>query len=110
MKPIESVFLPKSRWYTSRNTERQLLMFADVLAMLSAFCGAVFWMALARGTSESGQAALELSIGQVRPQAYLGLTFITLTIFRVKGHYTKRKPFANELKDILTVIAMLAVA
>ncbi len=84
-------------------------MFADVLAMLAAFCVAVAWMAVVRGSAITEDHALSFSIDQVRPQAYLGLVLITLTIFRAKGHYTKRKPFANELKDILGVIAILAV-
>lgn len=109
MKPIESIPLPKSTWYTSRNTERQLLMFADVLAMMAAFCAAVMCMAVARGSGLTDTRSLSFSVGQIRPQVYVGLILITLIIFRAKGHYTKRKPFANELKDILGVIAALAV-
>lgn len=110
MKPIETIFLPKSKWYTSRNTEHQLLMIADVLAMLAAFCAAVLWIAIARGAEITDSGALSFSMGKIRPQVYVVLILITLTIFRAKGHYTKRKPFANELKDILSVIAVLAVA
>lgn len=83
-------------------------MFADVLAMLAAFCIAVMCMALGYD-ADTTPYHLSFSIGDVRPQAYLVLTFITLTIFRAKGHYTKRKPFANELKDILGVVAVMAV-
>jgi undecaprenyl-phosphate galactose phosphotransferase len=110
MNSIETFVLPKSNWYTSRHTERQLLMFADVLAMLAAFCIAVMSIAMARGPSFWEDDALAVALGQTRPQAYLGLILVTLTIFRAKGHYTKRKPFANELKDILGVLAVLAVA
>lgn len=109
MNPIETFVLPKSNWYTSRHTERQLLIFADVLAMLAAFCMAVMLIALARGPTFWEDDSLSVSIGQTRPQAYIGLILITLTIFRLKGHYTKRKPFANELKDVLGVIAVLTV-
>jgi undecaprenyl-phosphate galactose phosphotransferase len=109
MKPIETIVLPKSKWYTSANTERQLLMFADVLAMLAAFCTAVMCIAFVDGSSFDTNRSLAFSVGQVRPQAYIFLILVTLTIFRAKGHYTKRKPFANELKDILSVIAILAV-
>jgi undecaprenyl-phosphate galactose phosphotransferase len=109
MNPIETFVLPKSKWYTSRNTETQLLMFADALAMLAAFCVAVIWVALGRGAQIGGDDSFPFSMGQIRPQAYLGLILITLIIFRAKGHYTKRKPFANELKDILGVVAVLAV-
>lgn len=108
MKPIESIFLPKTKWYASRTTERQLLIFADVLAMLTAFCVSVIWMSIARGSAAIDNSS-RFPIDQVRPQAYVGLLLITLAIFRIKGHYTKRKPFANELKDILSVIAMVAV-
>lgn len=110
MKPIETHVLPKSKWYTSRSAERQLLMLADVVAMLAAFCVAAIWVAMARGTEIAHPHSLGISVEQVRPQAYLGLILITLTIFLAKGHYTKRKPFANELKDILGVIAVLAIA
>lgn len=109
MNSIETFVLPKSTWYTSRSTERQLLIFADVLAMLAAFCVAVIWMSIARGSSFLFGDSMSFSVGQVRPQVYLVFIITILTIFHTKGHYTKRKPFANELKDVLAVIAVLAV-
>jgi undecaprenyl-phosphate galactose phosphotransferase len=109
MKPVESIFLSKHKWYTSRNSERRLLIFADVLAMLAAFCAAVILVALFRGSSIAEDASLSLSVDQLRPQAYFALILVILTIFRAKGHYTKRKPFSHELKDILSVIAVLAM-
>jgi undecaprenyl-phosphate galactose phosphotransferase len=109
MNPIETFVLPKSKWYTSRSMERQLLIFTDVIAMLAAFCIAVLWIAITRGSLVSDDESMSFSVGHVRLQAYLALTFITLTIFYAKGHYTKRKPFANELKDILGIIAALAL-
>lgn len=109
MKPVESILSPKSTWYTSRNSERRLLIFADVMAMFGAFCAAVISTALFRGTPVASDASLSFAVGQLRPQAYIGLILITLTIFRAKGHYSKRKPFSNELKDILGVVAVLAV-
>jgi undecaprenyl-phosphate galactose phosphotransferase len=109
MNPVEPIFLPKYKWYTNRHAERRLLMFADMLAMLGAFCTAIILLAVMRGSSIMNDASLLFSVDQRRPQAYLGLIFITLTIFRAKGHYTKRKPFSNELKDILGVIAVLAM-
>lgn len=109
MKPVESIFLPKYKWYTSRHSERRLLIFADLLGMLGAFCAAVIFVALFRGSSIVRDASISLGVDQLRPQAYFGLILITLTIFRAKGHYTKRKPFSHELKDILSVIAVLAM-
>jgi undecaprenyl-phosphate galactose phosphotransferase len=109
MKPIDTISLPKSTWYTSRRTELQLLILADVLAMLAAFCGAMLWGAAAHGYGIADTRWMSLSIAQGRTQAYIFLILITLTIFRGKGHYTKRKPFANELKDILSIISILAV-
>jgi len=47
-----------------------------------------------------------LSFG--RSQIYASLILLSVAVFWGKGHYSKRKPFANEVKDILKIT--LAVA
>ena len=46
--------------------------------------------------------------GTVRAQIYLMLIILSIGVFWGKGHYSKRKPFSNEIKDVLKVT--LAVA
>jgi undecaprenyl-phosphate galactose phosphotransferase len=43
-----------------------------------------------------------------RLQSYAALLVLAVAIFWGKGHYSKRKPFANEIKDVLQISLALA--
>jgi undecaprenyl-phosphate galactose phosphotransferase len=110
MKPIESIFLKKTQWYTSRSLEKWLLLFADLGAMLTALAVSFVSVELMRNAPGISftSAGLEI-LGEARLPAYLLLTGVLVTAFGAKGHYTKRKPFANEIKDILNVVIIIAM-
>jgi undecaprenyl-phosphate galactose phosphotransferase len=108
MRPIESVFLPKTRWYSHRRFEKWLLLSTDIvavmLAFILAFVGAAF---LHRGTAPADGLTSSLSI--MRLQGYAVLLSVAVIAFWSKGHYSKRKPIANEVKDVLAVTLTLAL-
>ena len=108
MKPIESIFLPKVKWYCSRRFEKSLLICTDIVSMAMVFAIAVMLTAPLRGTSVLSRDAWAPVLGSVHPQIYLFLVVLSVGVFWGYGHYSKRKPFANEVKDVLKVT--LAVA
>jgi undecaprenyl-phosphate galactose phosphotransferase len=108
MKPIESIFLPKTKWYCNRRFEKALLIATDIFSMALAFAIAALIAAPFHGTSFFSHDAWAPLFGTVRAQIYLLLIILTVGVFWGKGHYSKRKPFANEIKDVLKVT--LAVA
>lgn len=108
MKPIESVFLPKTKWYCNRRFEKALLISIDIISMALAFATAVIVVALLRGTSGFSGEAWSPALNSVVLRIYLALMVLSIGVLWGKGHYSKRKPFSNEVKDILKV--MLAVA
>lgn len=108
MKPIESIFLPKVKWYCNRRFEKSLLICTDIVSMAMVFAIAVMLTAPLRGTSVFSRDAWAPVLGSVHPQIYLFLVVLSVGVFWGYGHYSKRKPFANEVKDVLKVT--LAVA
>ena len=44
----------------------------------------------------------------MRVQIYLVLALLAFGLFWAHGHYGRRKPFANEIKDVLKVMLCLA--
>ncbi|MGX4640641.1 undecaprenyl-phosphate galactose phosphotransferase WbaP [Massilia sp. SYSU DXS3249] len=106
MKPIESIFLPKTQWYCTRDFERWALLCTDVVAMTLALLLAPV---LATPLHQFGSSPdLVASINWGRLQNYAALGAVMVAAFWAKGHYGKRKPFANEVKDVLTVISVVA--
>jgi undecaprenyl-phosphate galactose phosphotransferase len=108
MKPIESVFLPKTKWYCNRRLEKWFVVGSDLVSTAGAFCAALAFVAPWHG----GQAFNGIASPDFTParlQAYLALVFVMIGTFWAQGHYTKRKPVANEIKDILKVTLGLAM-
>lgn len=101
MKPIESIFLPKVKWYCSRRFEKFLLICTDIVSMLMAFAIGVMFTAPLRGMPAISHDAWVPVLGSVHPQIYLFLVVLSVGVFWGNGHYSKRKPFANEVKDVL---------
>lgn len=102
MKPIEGIFLQKAKWYCSRNMEKYFLTIADALAMFAAFWFAGQWML---GAEELNSWGLDGS----HSLSYFFLSLITLGIFKLKGHHAKRRPYSNEIKEILKVVMIMAL-
>jgi undecaprenyl-phosphate galactose phosphotransferase len=108
MKPIESIFLPKTKWYCNRRFEKSMLICTDIFSMALAFIVAVMLAAPFHGHSTFSSEAWEPALSSGSLQIYSVLILLSVGVFWGKGHYSKRKPFANEIKDILKVT--LAVA
>lgn len=108
MKPTESIFLPKTKWYCSHRFEKPQLICTDFISMSLAFAIAAIMAAPFHGTSISSADVWKpvLSLGQA--EIYLMLTALSTAVFWGKGHYSKRKPFANEIKDVLQVTLVVA--
>lgn len=108
MKPIESIFLPKTKWYCNRRFEKSLLICTDIVSMALAFILAVMIAAPFHGNEVFENEAWAPALNSGSIQIYLVLIVLLVGVFWGKGHYSKRKPFANEIKDVLKVT--LAVA
>jgi len=108
MKPIESVFLPKTKWRNNRRFEKSFLIFTDIFSMALAFAIAVMAAAPYHGNKIFSSEAWLPALNSGSLQIYLILVILSVGVFWGKGHYSKRKPFSNETKDVLKVI--LAVA
>lgn len=103
MKPIESIFLPKTKWYCDRRFEKGLLICTDIASMTLAFISSVIIAAPFHGNSVFSAEAWAPALNSGPLQIYLVMMFLSVGIFWGKGHYSKRKPFANEIKDILKI-------
>lgn len=110
MKPIESIFSRKNHWYHGRQAERWLLVSADVIAMLMSFIFATILSGLIKYHSFNSHAvygADSQTLAHFR--SFLGVILCGIIAFESKGTYTKRKPFSNEIRDLLTVVLILAL-
>lgn len=103
MKPIESVFLPKTKWYCNRRFEKALLVSIDMFSMALAFMVAVAIVAFFHDTSVFSSEAWAPAVNSAASQIYITLVILFTGILWGKGHYSKRKPFSNEIKDVLKV-------
>jgi len=108
MKPTESIFLQKAKWYSDRRFEKWLLLSTDVVAVMLALVLAVAAAAVFRDPA-GRMAVMSSAFSSARLQGYAALFGVMVIAFWSKGHYSKRKPFANEVKDVLTVTATLAL-
>lgn len=110
MKPIESVFLRKKKWYHGRQAERWLLVTTDVIAFIVSFILA----AILSGFIHLHYLGNEMMLGAdpLTPrffQIYLVIILFGVIGFESKGNYTKRKPYSNEIRDLLAVVAVLTL-
>lgn len=71
--------------------------------MVLAFSLAVMIAAPIHGNEVFTEEAWLPALNSGSLQIYFFLVFLSVGIFWGKGHYSKRKPFANEIKDVLKV-------
>lgn len=110
MKPIEAVFLRKTKWYCSKEIEKWLLVSIDFVAMMTAFCLARIFMSMAEyqpidNAFESWWKEQDFT----RLWTYFGLVSLTIGAFWSKGHYSKRRPYWNGIREILNITLVLAL-
>jgi len=108
MKPIESIFLSKTKWYGSRRFEKAFLIYTDIVSMSFAFVVAVMIAAPFHGNAVFASESWLPVLNSGSLQIYSVLVLLAVAMFWGKGHYSKRKPVANEIKDILKVILSIA--
>ncbi|KQQ33582.1 hypothetical protein ASF61_10950 [Duganella sp. Leaf126] len=92
MKPIDAFLLPNKAWHASKVAERSLLLTSDLLALLLAVALG-HGLLMASGVAGAGKAGGVLSS--------LMLTPVALVLFWNQGHYSKRKPYAREVREML---------
>jgi len=114
MKPGDSFLLTRpgtNRWLCSPKAEKWLLLLSDLVALSAAYCLSAAIMFTTRDTSVVGDAQYWWEVQHsVRINCFAVLVMITLAIFWVKGHYKKRRPYSNEVREVLGVALMMAVA
>ena len=102
MKPIEEIFVQDVKWYCSREAEKYFLTIADALAMICAL-----WLAgmLTLDTSDLNSWSLDSS----RLVSFFLLSLITLALFKLKGHHVKRRPYSNEIREVLKIVVTMGL-
>lgn len=110
MRMIDPVFLPKSKLHSLRHVEKYILIAVDILAMLFAFTAASLLAATIKFDSwsyPSNAPTDPFSFNTIR--SYLVFVAAAVIAFEAKGSYAKRKPFSNEIRELLTVVICLAL-
>ncbi|PHV29712.1 UDP-phosphate galactose phosphotransferase [Janthinobacterium sp. BJB426] len=102
MKPIEGIFVQEVKWYCSSRAEKYFLAFADALALFMAFWFAGKWTLDASDLNSFG-------LDSSRLLSYSLLSVVTLAVFKLKGHHAKRRPYSNEIKELLKVSMVMGL-
>jgi undecaprenyl-phosphate galactose phosphotransferase len=112
MKLSDPFLTTKEKWFCTAKAEKCLLLSVDLAALLTAYLlsSAVLFLA-GYGPLENGRMADSLFRQNfVELRMYLGLMAVTVIIFLSKGHYSTRRPYWNEFREVLQFSAVLAVA
>ncbi|MPQ57133.1 undecaprenyl-phosphate galactose phosphotransferase WbaP [Duganella sp. FT27W] len=101
MKPIDAFLLPSKAWHASKVAERNLLLGSDLLAMaMTTALTHVLMLLTGISAGDSVNGAL----------VSLYLAPLALVIFWTQGHYSKRKPYAREVRELLHACVGLLLA
>ena len=107
MKPTEPFFITKTKWYCKKDAEKWLIICADLLAFLGSFYLSAF---LVNQFYDLGSGAPWVTVQQSAERTIgLVLAIILIGAFWAKGHYTRRRPYSNEVQETLVIIALLAL-
>jgi undecaprenyl-phosphate galactose phosphotransferase len=109
MKPVDSLVLRKNRWYCTPRNERFLLVFADVSGFFAAFTAATFAWLIINQSSSSAAWKWWTVHGAIHAQAYAFWMTIALVTFWAQGHYYQRRPYSNEVRQVLRVCVVLTM-
>lgn len=102
MKPIEGIFLQEVKWYCSRTAEKYFLTLADALALFSAL-----WLAGAMTLDASDLNSWHMDSSRLL--SFFLLSLITLALFKLKGHHVKRRPYSNEIREVLKIALIMGL-
>lgn len=102
MKPVEGIFVQEVKWYCSSVAEKYFLAIADATALF-----AVFWLAgaVALHSNELNTWGLDSS----RFLSFFLLSLVTLALFKLKGHHAKRRPYSNEIREVLKIVLIMGL-
>ena len=110
MKLNETISLPKKKWYFTQQFEKALMIGVDIFAMLLALAVAIVSIGLIKFQAGSAEFTHWLNIQSAALfTSYLGFIALGLLAFELRGNYSKRKPYSNEIRDVLTVVMTLAL-
>ena len=108
MKALEDVAVTKSRWYVGKTAEKWTLVCADVLALaVSFYLAAASRLLISDNTLDLAFRAWGSSLNHVG--VYLLLSVFIIGTFWLKGHYVKRRPYWNEIREILKTVFIVAL-
>ncbi len=108
MNSLNDVILRPTHWYCNKYAEKYLLISSDIIAMMTAYFLSKIFMSMAKHQSiYQAFEALWTDYGCKRLWLYSGLIGLTIGAFWSKQHYSKRRPYWNELGDILKISLIL---
>lgn len=102
MKPIEGILVQKVKWYCGSVAEKYFLTIADALALFLAF-----WFAGARTIQKSDLNAW--GFDSSRALSFFLIALVTLALFKLKGHHVKRRPYSNEIREVLKIVMVMGL-
>jgi undecaprenyl-phosphate galactose phosphotransferase len=97
-----------THWASNWRFEKYVLIASDVLSMALGFALSLMLAAPFHGLSPLSHEAWAPALDSVRVEIYVALTLVSSALFWGHGHYGRRKPFANEIKDVLKVMLCMA--
>lgn len=109
MKPTEPFFIVKTKWYCKKQAEKYLLLAADAIALLLAFVLAAALPPVIAGTLYSPNAHRFSMADNFGAKMALALLIMTLAAFWARGHYSKRRPYSNEVREVLILTGLLTL-
>ena len=107
MKPTEPIFITRTKWYCKKDAEKWLLVSVDFISLVAAFFLSAL---LAAGSADGGSVTSRWTLADnAGLQSMASLVLICVGAFWAKGHYSKRRPYSNEVREVLSVTALLAL-
>lgn len=107
MKPTEPIFIVKTKWYCKKQAEKWLLLSADIVALMLGLL--VSTLVLNSGSLALASADRWSLPNYAGYKTALALVIITVGAFWAKGHYAKRRPYSNEIREVLLIVSLLAL-
>lgn len=98
----------QTTWASNWQFEKYALVAGDVLALALSFVLSLMVAAPFHGLSPLSDEAWAPALDSVRVEIYVVLALLAVGLFWAHGHYGRRKPFANEIKDVIKVMLCLA--
>ncbi|RJG02033.1 undecaprenyl-phosphate galactose phosphotransferase WbaP [Noviherbaspirillum sedimenti] len=110
MKLVENIVVTKSPWYFGKECEKWILVGLDALALLATFYLTAVITSLFKAQAITGIfPAPMLQSDYQRVEGQFALILLSIIAFWTKGHYWKRRPFWNELREVLKIFLIIGL-